>query len=128
MQPDNATEIQQLKVAFTSIPAEVTVSKDAAIAGELIAQIAEILGAGPASRPAVHPRPVNAGLAWDELDEVSQHKYNAVLDCLDTEIDRSQLSSQQVTEALQVTRQGSLRLASLPQQGYSGMVQRTPTD
>ena len=125
MQSDRNADISQLKSTFASIPATVSVKNDADAASNLIAKIADILGTGPASRPAVHPRPANAGLAWDELDEVSRQKYDAVTDCLDTEVDYAQLSSEKVSEALQTARHGLLQLGRLPQQGFSGMVQRS---
>lgn len=124
MQSDHNAEISQLTSVFASIPATVSIKSDADSASKLIATIADILGTGPASRPAVHPRPANAGIAWDELDEVSRQKYDAVIDCLNTEVDAAQLSAEKVSEALRTARHGLLQLGRLPQQGFSGMVQR----
>jgi hypothetical protein len=124
MQSDANDARAQLKAAFTSIPSEVNVKKDVPLATDLIISTANTLGAGPPSRPAIHPRPVNAGLLWDELSEDAQQNYAAVLDLLESSASPNRPSDEQADEALQKVRNGLMYLATPMQQGYSGMVQR----
>ncbi|GAC1370151.1 MAG: hypothetical protein NVSMB39_2740 [Candidatus Saccharimonadales bacterium] len=124
MQTDTNPEAAKLLTAFSLIPALVTFDKDVPVAEEVISSVSRILGAGPASRPAVHPRPSSAGVCWSDLDVDAQIKYDAVVDLLALESPHVQLEQDSLKKALQMVKDGMKQLADLPQQGYSGMVQR----